>query len=688
MRAIGLTEEEALRGTGLDLATLRRSRRIGWDAYCAMMDNLYAVVGPEGMCEMGSEYAFKKSFRSIHRIAGLVATPRALYHFLVRWAGPANNTNLRFALKDEADGTLFHTVAIEEGYRDCHPFLIGVPGLLEVIPCMLGLPKAKVELVEVRERFGAYRIHLPESQAIGARLRRRIRGLVAVPSVLIEQTQELKDRSDALNRHQADFRRLVDDMHDGVVIVIGERIVYGNKAIRRTLDLPLHASPSEIDDAMNRALPAARWDDWQRLLRGQHVGEQNLEFPLGEILTEPQILSFGKPQPIRYGEQEGWFLAGRNVTLERRLEERMREVAFNERHRLAMELHDGLGQQLAGISWQSSILRDELAKTDHAHLSQTAENLSVTARSSVEIARSLSHGLAFSDASCGNVKRALSQWQDQTQTLFGLRPSLELPAASLTAQPSHLGEIMRIVSEAAHNAVRHGNAQQLALRLAEGKEQWILSLTNDGSPVGREAIGTSPGLGLQSMAYRARVLGGECRLEDVSHGTRLTVIMGRAIISIGGTSTLPTPLRNAPTHLKARETTDTNLRVFLADDHDLVRVGLIQLLENHPTTAFTVVGQAKERREILPQITQLSPDLLLLDMLMDGQDNLSLIREIRHVCPSCTIVVLSMGDARIYEEDARAAGAHTYLMKSINPEALIHQLLQITSSTKDQEPIT
>lgn len=106
---------------------------------------------------------------------------------------------------------------------------------------------------------------------------------------------------------------------------------------------------------------------------------------------------------------------------------------------------------------------------------------------------------------------------------------------------------------------------------------------------------------------------------------------------------------------------DTRPRVGIADDHQLMRMGLRQLLEAHD--AFLVAGEAETRAELDVLLDQRHPELLILDLqLKDGSvlEHLPIILQ-RH--PRLRVLVLSMHDQRVYAERCLRLGARGYLMK-------------------------
>lgn len=111
-----------------------------------------------------------------------------------------------------------------------------------------------------------------------------------------------------------------------------------------------------------------------------------------------------------------------------------------------------------------------------------------------------------------------------------------------------------------------------------------------------------------------------------------------------------------------------SIRVLLVDDHAVVREGLRLFLE--PDEALAVVGEASNGREALERIAELSPHVVLMDLLMPVMDGVTAIREIKRNYPEVEVIaVTSVLEDRLVV-DAVQAGAMGYLLKDTDAEAL------------------
>ena len=111
------------------------------------------------------------------------------------------------------------------------------------------------------------------------------------------------------------------------------------------------------------------------------------------------------------------------------------------------------------------------------------------------------------------------------------------------------------------------------------------------------------------------------------------------------------------------------IRVMIVDDHAVVRVGLGQVLEQ--TGQFKVVGQAMDGEEAVRMAADLSPELILMDVMMPKKDGVEACREIMEFAPETLVVMLTASPDEAVVEEAVAAGAAGYVPKEIDRERLL-----------------
>ena len=112
----------------------------------------------------------------------------------------------------------------------------------------------------------------------------------------------------------------------------------------------------------------------------------------------------------------------------------------------------------------------------------------------------------------------------------------------------------------------------------------------------------------------------------------------------------------------------TPRRLLIADDHDLVRSGLLRLLRREPD--FEVVGEATNGREAVELSLALSPDLVLMDVRMPVMDGMQATRALKDERPEISVLMVTMHDDPDYMLEAIRAGAAGYVLKDASREDL------------------
>ena len=119
------------------------------------------------------------------------------------------------------------------------------------------------------------------------------------------------------------------------------------------------------------------------------------------------------------------------------------------------------------------------------------------------------------------------------------------------------------------------------------------------------------------------------------------------------------------------------IRVLVADDHAVVRRGLLQILDEVP--ALIVAGQAASGREVLQAVQREDYDLLVLDIAMPDGSGLEVLRQLESLKPDLPVLILSMYSEKQYALRALRAGAAGYLTKESVPDELVAAIQKVAS---------
>ena len=123
------------------------------------------------------------------------------------------------------------------------------------------------------------------------------------------------------------------------------------------------------------------------------------------------------------------------------------------------------------------------------------------------------------------------------------------------------------------------------------------------------------------------------------------------------------------------ETVAPKRRVFIVDDHPLVREGLTNLINSQ--SDLIVCGEAKDSSEAIDGITKEQPDVAIIDISLTNESGLELIKNLVKQFPQVAVVVLSMHDETLYAERALRAGARGYVMKHETSKSVLASIRRV-----------
>ncbi len=115
--------------------------------------------------------------------------------------------------------------------------------------------------------------------------------------------------------------------------------------------------------------------------------------------------------------------------------------------------------------------------------------------------------------------------------------------------------------------------------------------------------------------------------------------------------------------------TSNKIRILLADDHVILRQGTRQLLENEPD--MEIVGEASDGREAVQLVTELKPDVVIIDVAMPKMNGIEATKKIKEILPATTILVLTGYDYDEYIFNLLEIGAAGYLLKDVSGDELV-----------------
>jgi PAS domain S-box-containing protein len=237
-----------------------------------------------------------------------------------------------------------------------------------------------------------------------------------------------------------------------------------------------------------------------------------------------------------HGGQRRFVAMMRDVSIRRRLERELLEVGERERQRIARDLHDGLGQQLAGVSYLAALLTKKLQEEASPCAVRAAESEKYL-NEALEQTRGLAHGLLPVKAVPEGLMIALRELAERTSSLYRVDCRFVCSAPVLIRQHTAATHLYRIAQEAVNNALKHGKATRIRIELDAARQRILLRIRDNGVGLSRRAK-HAQGMGLYIMQYRANAIRGSLLARrHPQGGTEVVCTVARAMLLRGENST-------------------------------------------------------------------------------------------------------------------------------------------------------
>ena len=351
----------------------------------------------------------------------------------------------------------------------------------------------------------------------------------------------------------------------------------------------------------------------------------------------------------------------------RRSQEDLRSLASElslaeerERRRVAVDLHDGVGQTLALLKMKFSHLRrtagEALPSKPFDEIGALVEEAIARVRAlTLEVSSPVLYEVGFEAA----VSALAGKMLDEHGIAWTLHDDW---------QPKPLAEdvkvlLFQVVRELLHNVVKHAEARRVTLSLRREGRELVCTVADDGKGgVREEERPQGGGFGLFSIRERLFHLGARFELHS-SPGEGTTGIL-RAPLLI-------------PREASRKEEARPPIRVLLADDHDLFRRGVRALLE--PYADLDLVGEAEDGEAALALARECHPDVVLLDVSMGRHGGIEAARRFSEEFPKTAILGLSMHANPFVVREMLDAGGAGYLLKDCDPEELARAIRAVAA---------
>ena len=350
-------------------------------------------------------------------------------------------------------------------------------------------------------------------------------GMVGVATLLFRRELAQRQRAQDTGMRLAAIVESSDDAIvsktlDGLIMSwnAGARRIYGYTA-EEVIGRPIALlCPRERSDEIQYNL--------DRVRRGEHIEH----FETIRIRKDGQRIDVSlriSPLKDSSGTVIGASAIARDITERKVLQREVLEIAAREQQRIGQDLHDGTGQELTGLAMVAERLKGDL---QHQHLPQaaTAARIVDGLEEALNHVRSLSKGLVPVELDAEGLMAALDELAERTSQLPDVDCTLECDEPVHILDNQTATHLYRLSQEAVTNALKHGRARRITLKLSSDREFVTLQITDDGRGFDKER--DAVGIGLRIMAFRAELIRGNLTIGQVRpHGTSITCKLPRQL---------------------------------------------------------------------------------------------------------------------------------------------------------------
>ena len=359
-----------------------------------------------------------------------------------------------------------------------------------------------------------------------------------------EDISERKLAEEGLRASEGKFRALAESSSAAIFVYQGKAFCYANPA----MEVITGYSQSELlkmnfwDFAHPDFRPLVRWFAMARQRREPmplryefkivtKAGEERwLDVSDGrfELAGSPAVVGMAFDVSKRKEAEEE---LRRSFDQLRALAARLQTAREEERARAAREIHDQLGQDLTAIKIDLSSVIRGLPEDKRGR----PESILKLVDQTIQSVRRISTELRPAILDAVGLVAAVEWAAEEFQTRNGIRCRVNLPADHLGIEPKSATALFRILQETLTNVVRHANATEVWVRLAEEEEGLTLEVRDNGKGIDTQQLSMNNSLGILGMRERALLLGGELDISGVpGKGTTVRVLIPKDVPWQGG----------------------------------------------------------------------------------------------------------------------------------------------------------
>lgn len=492
------------------------------------------------------------------------------------------------------------------------------------------------------------------------------------------------------------FREVLEGLDIGIATVTPDgKILWANAPFAETLGI--EARIDAVGLRLHTVITPHSWESLDAALRmamnGPTEGEMKIEAK--SRLRRVQL----KLTPIAEADRTVIQLVARDVTKFVQTSENLKQTEASlhslsgrllrlqdeERRRIARDLHDITGQELAVVVMTLSHLVRTLQNPGVDTTKPITEVIEIVRKVEQEI-RTLSYLLHPPLLDELGLVSALKWYIEGFNKRTGLQVDLIVPHNFKRLSAERETALFRVVQESLTNVLRHSGSARARIELSAADDQVQISVEDEGKGVSREVLRKLNsgreilGVGISGIRERLRQFGGTLRVHSGNRGTLLVAVVPIERGNIASGDSQLAQEDREETEVPDRSEWPDRKRILVVDDHEMIRHGIRSLLSTYKD--LEVCGEAGDGIEAVAKAEDLRPDLIIMDLSLPQVGGLTAVRQIKERGNKTRILIFTTHDFQGLESMAESAGCDGVVLKRRANQDLIRALRAVLSGKR------
>ena len=371
------------------------------------------------------------------------------------------------------------------------------------------------------------------------------------------------------------------------------------------------------------------------------------------------------------------------------LSARILQLQDQERRRIARDLHDITGQELAVVVMSLNQLVKKLEEPK-VNVRQSIVDAVGLVRKVEEEIRTLSYVLHPPLLDDFGLASALNWYAEGFTKRSGIQVEVKSPRDLPRLSVEKETALFRVVQESLTNVLLHSGSRRAHIRVLFDERRVRLSVQDEGHGIDSGKLGkmnvalSDAGVGIAGMRERLQQLGGGLSVHSRETGTEiiatLPIVEGESAASAGEAAVLQVMAAAPAEDAKTASLATCRRRVLIVDDHEVTRHGIKMLLRDEPD--IEICGEAEDGFEAVVRAKDLNPDLIIMDLSLPRVGGFSAATSIRHSgLPAKILFFTTYGYAQL-ERVSRVAGFEGFVQKTNGARDLVRGVRAVLAGSK------